>query len=69
MQRDGMSGDDDLIKLYSQRILALAADIPLAERLRESAGQRQEALAALRLDRHRRPHASRTAGSTPSART
>jgi NifU-like protein involved in Fe-S cluster formation len=29
----GMSGDDDLIKLYSQRILALAADIPLAERL------------------------------------
>ena len=28
-----MSGDDDLIKLYSQRILALAADIPLAERL------------------------------------
>ncbi len=35
MQRNGpdMSGDDDLIKLYSQRILALAADIPLAERL------------------------------------
>ena len=29
----GMSGDDDLIKLYSQRILALAADIPLTERL------------------------------------
>jgi NifU-like protein involved in Fe-S cluster formation len=28
-----MSGDDDLIKLYSQRILALAADIPFAERL------------------------------------
>ena len=28
-----MSGDDDLIKLYSQRILALAADIPLTERL------------------------------------
>jgi len=28
-----MSGDDDLIKLYSQRILALAADIPLAARL------------------------------------
>jgi NifU-like protein involved in Fe-S cluster formation len=34
MQRDGMSGDDDLIKLYSQRILALAADIPHAERLK-----------------------------------
>ena len=28
-----MSGDQDLIKLYSQRILALAADIPHAERL------------------------------------
>ena len=28
-----MSGDDDLIRLYSQRILALAADIPFAERL------------------------------------
>ena len=28
-----MSGDDDLIKLYSQRILALAADIPLTDRL------------------------------------
>jgi NifU-like protein involved in Fe-S cluster formation len=28
-----MSGDDDLIKLYSQRILALAAAIPLTERL------------------------------------
>ena len=28
-----MSTDNDLIKLYSQRILALAADIPLAERL------------------------------------
>lgn len=30
-----MSGDDDLIKLYSQRILALAADIPHAARLAE----------------------------------
>ncbi len=28
-----MSGDTDLIKLYSQRILALAADIPHSERL------------------------------------
>ncbi len=28
-----MSGDTDLIKLYSQRILALAADIPHADRL------------------------------------
>jgi len=28
-----MSGNEDLIKLYSQRILALAADIPHAERL------------------------------------
>lgn len=28
-----MAGDDDLIRLYSQRILALAADIPLTERL------------------------------------
>ena len=28
-----MSGDSDLIKLYSQRILALAAAIPLTERL------------------------------------
>jgi NifU-like protein involved in Fe-S cluster formation len=28
-----MSTDDDLIKLYSQRILALAAEIPLTERL------------------------------------
>jgi NifU-like protein involved in Fe-S cluster formation len=28
-----MSGETDLIKLYSQRILALAADIPFAERL------------------------------------
>ena len=28
-----MSGKDDLIKLYSQRILALAADSPHAERL------------------------------------
>jgi NifU-like protein involved in Fe-S cluster formation len=30
-----MSGTDDLIKLYSQRILALAADIPHHERLAE----------------------------------
>jgi NifU-like protein involved in Fe-S cluster formation len=30
-----MSGSDDLIKLYSQRILALAADIPHHERLAE----------------------------------
>ncbi len=30
-----MSGDSDLIKLYSQRILALAADIPHIERLAE----------------------------------
>ena len=30
-----MSGDSDLIKLYSQRILALAAAIPLTERLEE----------------------------------
>lgn len=30
-----MSADDDLIKLYSQRILALAADIPLIGRLSE----------------------------------
>ena len=29
-----MSGDEDLIKLYSQRILALAAEIPLTERLK-----------------------------------
>jgi NifU-like protein involved in Fe-S cluster formation len=29
----GMSGDDDLIKLYSQRILALAAEIPHTGRL------------------------------------
>ncbi|WP_299133893.1 iron-sulfur cluster assembly scaffold protein [uncultured Amaricoccus sp.] len=28
-----MAGDDDLIRLYSQRILALAADIPLTDRL------------------------------------
>lgn len=28
-----MGGEDDLLKLYSQRILALAADIPHAERL------------------------------------
>ena len=28
-----MSGENDLIKLYSQRILALAADIPLTDRL------------------------------------
>jgi len=28
-----MSGEDDLIKLYSQRILALAAEIPLTDRL------------------------------------
>jgi NifU-like protein involved in Fe-S cluster formation len=28
-----MSGESDLIKLYSQRILALAAEIPLTERL------------------------------------
>jgi NifU-like protein involved in Fe-S cluster formation len=34
LQRDGpMSGEQDLVKLYSQRILALAADIPHAERL------------------------------------
>jgi NifU-like protein involved in Fe-S cluster formation len=31
----GMSGDDDLIKLYSRRILALAAGIPLTERLED----------------------------------
>ncbi len=33
MQGWAMSGTDDLIKLYSQRILALAADIPHHERL------------------------------------
>lgn len=34
MQRDGgMAGDEDMIRLYSQRILALAADIPLTGRL------------------------------------
>ena len=32
---EGMSGDSDLIKLYSQRILALAADIPHTARLAE----------------------------------
>ncbi len=36
MQRDApMSGNEDLVKLYSGRILALAADIPHAERLAE----------------------------------
>ncbi len=35
MQGWAMSGTDDLIKLYSQRILALAADIPHHERLAE----------------------------------
>lgn len=30
---EAMSSDSDLIKLYSQRILALAADIPRTERL------------------------------------
>jgi hypothetical protein len=48
-----MSGDSDLIKLYSQRILALAADIPHLGRL-GAAGQRAQACAALRLDRDRR---------------
>jgi NifU-like protein involved in Fe-S cluster formation len=33
MKTAGMSGETDLIKLYSQRILALAAEIPLTERL------------------------------------
>jgi NifU-like protein involved in Fe-S cluster formation len=33
--RWAMSGGDDLIKLYSQRILALASDIPHAARLAE----------------------------------
>ena len=56
-----MSGDDDLIKLYSQRILALAAEIPLTERLDGAAGQRPPPLAALRLDGDRRPARSRTA--------
>ena len=64
-----MSGDDDLIKLYSQRILALAADIPLTERLRDAAGHARAALAALRLDRDGRPRRSRTGGSRPSGRT
>jgi NifU-like protein involved in Fe-S cluster formation len=32
-----MSGEDDLIKLYSERILALAADIPLTDRLAQPA--------------------------------
>ena len=32
-KRRPMSGDGDMIKLYSQRILALAADIPFTERL------------------------------------
>ena len=64
-----MSGDDDLIKLYSQRILALAADIPLTERLRGPAGHRPAPLAALRLDRHRRSRARGRPRSPPSART
>lgn len=33
--------EQDLIKLYSQRILALAADIPLAERLQKYDGTAQ----------------------------
>ena len=32
-QEKAMSGETDLIKLYSTRILALAADIPNTERL------------------------------------
>jgi hypothetical protein len=44
-----MSTDSDLIKLYSQRILALAADIPLRGRLDGAAGQRAQTRAALRL--------------------
>lgn len=30
-----MAGDEDMIRLYSQRILALAAEIPLSGRLKE----------------------------------
>ena len=33
-----MSGDQDLVKLYSARILALAADMPFTERLTDAAG-------------------------------
>ena len=45
----GMSADDDLIKLYSQRILALAADIPLTGRLqRPGASARRRCRSAAR---------------------
>ena len=43
--------DSDLIKLYSGRILALAADIPHLGRLPAPDGTRQAPLAALRVDR------------------
>ena len=63
-----MSGDDDLIKLYSQRILALAADIPLAERLAapQVSARRRSPLcgSTVTVDL-----GSRTAGSPRSGRT
>ena len=63
-----MSGDNDLIKLYSQRILALAAAIPLTERLPEP----QSPPASARRSAARPSQSismSPTAGSRPSART
>jgi hypothetical protein len=44
-----MSTDSDLIKLYSQRILALAADIPHRGRLEAPQASVRKARAALRL--------------------
>ena len=64
-----MTADDDLMKLYSQRILALAADIPHDRAAGGAAGDRAQALAALRLDGHGGPATRGTAGSRPSART
>lgn len=42
MQRVLVMSDTDLIKLYSQRILALAADIPHLDRLSEPDGSSQK---------------------------
>jgi hypothetical protein len=60
--------DTDLMKLYSGRILELAADIPHLGRL-PPAGSAQTPLAPVRVDGDGRCGDAGTGGSPPSRRT
>lgn len=46
-----MSGEPDLIKLYSKKILALAADLPNYAKLEHVSARAKKTLASLRIQR------------------